>query len=322
MFWLTWRQHRWQIIGIAAVLIAYCGYLAYAGLDAQKILHGCSFYSEAPISQSCTDAENSVLDKYSLVQEILIFGNLLPVLAGMFWGAPLIAREVEQGTYRLAFMQTVTRRRWLAVKLGVLAGTAAFFGSIIGVVVPWTLRQFEPLMATRPFGNDQASGQAGAVSAAIWIFALLFGATAGLLLRRAMTAVAVSMALLPLAIVGLVFLRPHYLPPVTTVVGGNEMISDSGGFEKNDARGLVINLSYQTPDGQKLTSETAGKWCADPQNTFPSPKCLNGKGLKQIIVYHPLSQYPWFQLVETALLLTLSGAAVLFIRRRITNRIV
>ena len=49
----------------------------------------------------------------------------LPALIGLFWGAPLIARELEAGTHRLVWNQSVTRGRWLAVKLGLIGLAAA-----------------------------------------------------------------------------------------------------------------------------------------------------------------------------------------------------
>ena len=49
---------------------------------------------------------------------------LAPAVIGLFWGAPLIARELETGTSALAWNQSVTRTRWLAVKLAV-GGLAA-----------------------------------------------------------------------------------------------------------------------------------------------------------------------------------------------------
>ena len=49
---------------------------------------------------------------------------VVPALIGMFWGAPLIAHELETGTFRLAWTQSVSRRRWLLVKMG-LVGLAA-----------------------------------------------------------------------------------------------------------------------------------------------------------------------------------------------------
>ena len=51
-------------------------------------------------------------------QDTIFYGNLLPLAVGVFWGAPLLAREVEQGTIRLVFTQSVSRRRWLDRQAG------------------------------------------------------------------------------------------------------------------------------------------------------------------------------------------------------------
>ncbi|MEE6257959.1 ABC transporter ATP-binding protein [Plantactinospora sonchi] len=109
---------------------------------------------------------------------------------------------------------------------------------------------------------------------------------------------------------------------LTVVVDGAGMAPDAGGvFEKNDRRGVLLDLNYRTSDGRELTSGAAGEYCADPQSTYPTPQCLDRTDLRQVITYQPLSRYPWFQLIETALLLVISGAVVLVIRRRITHRL-
>ena len=48
----------------------------------------------------------------------------MPVFIGVFWGAPLVARELETGTFRLAWTQSVTRTRWFAIKLTVVGASA------------------------------------------------------------------------------------------------------------------------------------------------------------------------------------------------------
>jgi hypothetical protein len=51
----------------------------------------------------------------------------IPLLFGVFWGAPLLAREFEDGTHNLAWTQGVTRRRWLSRNLmWALAAASAF----------------------------------------------------------------------------------------------------------------------------------------------------------------------------------------------------
>ena len=57
-------------------------------------------------------------NQYSSMMFIGILLLLLPLLIGLFWGAPLVSREVEHGTHRLVWTQGVSRRRWAAVKFG------------------------------------------------------------------------------------------------------------------------------------------------------------------------------------------------------------
>jgi len=49
---------------------------------------------------------------------------VVPALIGLFWGAPLIAPELAEGTWKLAWTQTITRTRWAAARLAV-AGAAS-----------------------------------------------------------------------------------------------------------------------------------------------------------------------------------------------------
>ena len=62
---------------------------------------------------------------------------LAPALLGAFLGAPLVARELEAGTYRLAWTQSVSRRRWLASKLTLTVGAAAFALGAASLAVTW-----------------------------------------------------------------------------------------------------------------------------------------------------------------------------------------
>jgi hypothetical protein len=319
MLWLTWRQHRWQLLAVTALLAVYWGYLLYAGQrvhQALRVLDGCSSSASgsAPLARSCETASTTVNDLTNAMGEVVMFGNLLPLAIGIFWGAPLISRELEQGTYRLLFTQTVSRRRWLAVKLGLLAGSAALLGAITGAVVAWSQDG-----VTEPFGDDVTFSQSGAVPVAAWVFALLTGAALGLA-RRVTPAIAGTLVALPVAFAGLVLLRPHYLPPAEGFLDAGQMIQ--GAPPENSPQGWLFQVSYVDRTGRELTPQAAGAVCADPGNTYPSPDCLNATGLRQRIVYHPTDRYPWFQLIEMGLLLTASGAMALLIRWRISRHLV
>ncbi|MBX6723095.1 MAG: hypothetical protein IRY92_07650, partial [Dactylosporangium sp.] len=246
MLWLTWRQHRWPLITVAAILTVYWTFLVYAGLTGRQALAGCPSWQVAP--DWCFDASRSVHGIYTRMNEAAWYGRLLPLVIGVFWGAPLLARELEQGTHRLAFTQSVTRRRWLAVKIGVLAGVAALFGAVTGALVAWARGQYAQMYATRPFGDQEFFASSGAViPAAMWVAALLAGVMIGLLLRRTVAAMAVTLILLPLAAGGLGLIRPHYLPPVERLADGAQMFFDPGA--PNQEQGWVLAISYLDPAG-------------------------------------------------------------------------
>nr|MDQ2715584.1 ABC transporter permease [Chloroflexota bacterium] len=136
MIGVTWQQHRLQALigGIILVLLAL--FLLITGLAVtsyyQANVAGC-----VGASQTCPSYVFDAFEQYvgSLqVQNILL---VLPLLVGIFIGAPLLAREVEQGTYLLAWTQGVTRQRWLASKLILLAGATLGAFLLLDLLVTW-----------------------------------------------------------------------------------------------------------------------------------------------------------------------------------------
>ena len=129
MIWLTWRQFRVQALTAATALAAVAILLGVTGPPMANRYaasglagchgDGCANLASAFLSQLQTGAVDHVVYPVGL---LLILAT--PALIGLFWGAPLIAREFETGTYRLAWNQSVTRTRWLTVKLA-LTGLAA-----------------------------------------------------------------------------------------------------------------------------------------------------------------------------------------------------
>src|SRR5207247_6597351 len=89
----------------------------------------------------CSSATESFLRTDSGLRTA--FGTLVtvvPALLGAFWGAPLIAREVEAGTFPLVWTQSVTRARWLGVKLAVLGVASTLVTGLLSLVVTWWAR--------------------------------------------------------------------------------------------------------------------------------------------------------------------------------------
>ena len=185
----TLRMHRMQIVVtavslLALVVVAALHGSATAAFIAEQRAGDCA-------AHGCLDLPQRVADRYRLLGEALPYLGLVPVAIGVFWGAPLLGREFEAGTSRLAWTQSVSRRRWILTRLIVLGGLVAVGGVVMGVVVAQWLSVFEGFELT---GVTDASFiiLRGVEPVGWWLFGFLVGVAAGALLRRTVRAMAVT----------------------------------------------------------------------------------------------------------------------------------
>ena len=142
MIRLSMLQLRVQAITAAVALIAFAVLLAatgphLAGLYAASGLRGCQPASCGQRASSFLQQVNST-SPYATVDLLsIIIIALTPVITGLFWGAPLLARELETGTFALAWSQSVTRARWLAVKLTVGGLAAMAVTEALSLLFAW-----------------------------------------------------------------------------------------------------------------------------------------------------------------------------------------
>jgi ABC-2 family transporter protein len=138
MIWMAWRQFRAQAavvfgaLAVLAVVVLVTGLRLGHWYDASGI-PGCSTAGD------CDTLTSAFTSHYTWLQTLLasVLMLFLPAVIGVFWGAPLIAREFDTGTYQLAWTQSVTRTRWLAAKV-VVAGTASIAASgLLSWLVTW-----------------------------------------------------------------------------------------------------------------------------------------------------------------------------------------
>jgi len=117
MNYLTWRLHRNQVIFAATALVALAVLLLVTGT--QMAHDYSSALSTCATSRSCSDLSDELFQGDGLVLDFVTAVSIGgPLLLGMFWGAPLIAKEIDEGTHRLVWAQSITRRRWMATKVG------------------------------------------------------------------------------------------------------------------------------------------------------------------------------------------------------------
>jgi hypothetical protein len=334
MMWLTWRQFRAQAIVAAAALAVVAIALAVtgphlAGLYASSGLATCQAHGNC--GRLVTAFMNEVK---ATTPDGLLFGfcvGLLlaaPGLIGVFWGAPLVTREIEAGTFRLAWTQSVTRARWLTVKLGLIGLASMAATGLLSLMVSWwasPLDQVTGLPAGRngtPSLNRFAPvlfASRGITPIAYAAFAFALGVTVGVLIRRTVPAMAVTLAVFAaIQIVMPLWVRPHFIPPSHATTALNpaaiDFINTSGngrlievGAAVNLPGAWVLSQQMLTPGGHVFTGPAPA---ACMRNTAPVTECQAAIGrlhLRQVVTYQPASRYWAFQWYERGIFLVLAG---------------
>src|SRR3954451_13709403 len=188
MIRLALRQFRtsaWTagvgLAAVAAAVLATRPHLAAAATSARRV---CGSDAHCPALAAL------VLDNAASRAVVGLLVILAPALIGAFWGAPLIAREFEAGTHRLVWAQSISRNRWLVVQLAVVATAPVLATSLLSALVTWWSGPVDRAAAAVYDTFDQRD----VVPIGYALFALAFGVTAGLLVRRTLPAMALTLA--------------------------------------------------------------------------------------------------------------------------------
>ena len=202
MIRLAWRQFRAQVAVAVGALLAVAVALAIIGQPR--------------------------VGQYQLLTGTLnVALYVAPALVGMFWGAPLLSRELETGTFRLVWTQGITRRRWLLVKIALVGLTSIVAVGLLSLMVTWEHAPVEAVTLNRiaPGVFDVR----GIVAAGYAAFAFALGAMTGALLRRTLPAMAAT--LLVFAAVRVLvaeWVRVHFVTPLTYPTTGTAGSGPSG----------------------------------------------------------------------------------------------
>ena len=187
MTWLAWRQLRTPAavaaLGVLGVLVA----LAVTGPHLLNVYDTVVVPCAAHGDCSSVTAHFQGLDAQlrHLCSALMI---LAPILFGIFLGAPLIARELEAGTYRLAWTQSVTRTRWIATRLTLVTLVTAVLMGLLSTAVTWWQRPLDLVNDALWLNFDQRD----VVPVAYAVFAVALGALLGAIARRTLVAMAAT----------------------------------------------------------------------------------------------------------------------------------
>jgi ABC-type transport system involved in multi-copper enzyme maturation permease subunit len=247
--WMTWRQHRlegvWVLIfgGLLALTIAFVAREVFLG--------ACS----GPGQQICLPQDIAGQAAQEIVRFNLYTYALVvfPALAGAFIGAPLVAREVEQGTHRLVWTQGVTRVRWFVTKVVLVLLPLLAVAGAVGMLEV-VLLNAESAQANRwAFFDQQAP-----VTVAATFLAFALGVAAGALIGRSIPAMAATLLVFVVIRIGIAELaRPIYMAPVRYQSHDLSNIQQPGtawwlgGPEFHDAAGNILNNTTRNSIGQQ-----------------------------------------------------------------------
>ncbi len=311
MNYLTWRLHRHQVIFAATALAALAVLLVVTGT--QMAHDYSSALSTCAASQSCGNLSDELFQGDGLlldfVSAVAIGG---PALLGIFWGAPLIAKEIEEGTHRLAWAQSITRRRWMATKLGWVLAAAVAWGASMAALVTWWHSPENALYGRLDSGHFDIQG---IVPIAYAVFAVALGIAIGSWTRRVMASAAgVLGGFAAVRSLVVLYVRPHYLAPLTAKLplGGALLPGNPWVLSKTLVNGPV------TPRHSRAPSVTCPPPATAPSSS-PSAlsSCLRAQGYHWLVRYQPASRFWEFQAIEAALFVTLATALVLLALRRV-----
>jgi ABC-2 family transporter protein len=337
MTWLAWRQFRVSA-GVASVALAALAVVIV--ITGRDLVHqyDASGIAACQAPNSCAGAlrDASFLKNYQALQQLTFLGLLAaPAIIGIFWGAPLIAREFETGTYRLAWTQSVSRTRWLAVKLGVVGVASVIAAGMLSFMVSWWSRPIDWVNANR-FSPGTFDAR-GVVAIGYAAFAFTLGLAAGLVIRRTLAAMAASLTVFVAARLVMTFWLRAYLwtpahvttplraddvsflltPAGVTVapssgpaypnawVYSSHLADSSGHVPTQDALHAFLSTACPSIGAHPNAPGGAGQAPANP-GAFDTCVSQLSTRFHEVVTLQPASRYWAFQWSETAIFVALA----------------
>lgn len=303
MAWVTWRQHRPQLLVAAGFVLAaaLAAFVSDFPISAAYNRHPLAACLPPATRSGCDLIINHFRSEFAASTSAVRYLSVVPALAGIFIGAPLLAREYEHGTVRLAWTQGISRSRWLISKTALLTLAVGVGAAVLALVVMWWRRPFDTIdgrMTPSVFDIE------GVVVPAYALFALAAGVLAGVVLRRTIPAMTAAAATFVAARVGVELgLRPHFAPPAHRVAGGL--------IAPDSARNWVLDNHLVDALGRQITAAREDLAVAHAQHAGLDPQSyIVSLGWRRLVTYQPGSRFWSFQLIELGIFASLALAAI------------
>jgi len=337
----AWLQSRTQTLVTAALLAALAVAAAITGIQLSHLYNSLVAHCHT----GCDLAINQFLSHDTFMDHALdILARVFPALLGIFWGAPLLAREFETGTYRLAWTQSVPRSRWLVTKLALGGLATVTLAGLLTLTITWWYRAHDKV-GTTPYAVFDRRDIAPIAYA---VFAFASGALIGVVIRRTVPAMAATLGVFVFTRLAItIWVRPHLFTPVhktLSLLGAGPSAPVHLGVGSSNGGPLTLFAEGEGPANSWTLSShlltSSGKTPSSAQiAAFLHQYCPNvgrpptapqpGQGIARVIgpdagraclaqvaktyhllvTYQPANRYWTFQWLETGIFIALALAA-------------
>jgi hypothetical protein len=296
--WVSWRLQRTETLIALGILALLAVFLVPTGIQMANAYHhdGLSACLSINPSPGCGDELGGFRQRFQSLLDLANWFNLVPGLIGVLLATPFIL-ELERGTYRLDWTQSISRGRWLLGKLGLPVASAVLAAGALILLFTWWRAPSVHIDGRLENGNYDFTGT---VVIGYTLFALGLAVAVGAIWRR--TAASFTVAFVGYFAARIFVdsaLRDNLVAPLKATYKG----AQQPGF-LNHAN--VLSL-HATLHGNQIMTGSGG--------FFGSEKQLAAPGMSRAIfhvVYQPESHFWPLQLTETGLFLGLAGILIGF----------
>ncbi|EGX58339.1 ABC transporter transmembrane protein [Streptomyces zinciresistens K42] len=286
MTWLVWRQHRaafWTVLGASALAVAFI------------------VFQRSQLHTAGYDSTSTGL-------------RLMPILLGVFLGAPLFAGDLENGTAKLVVTQSASRTRWLTTKLALTALVVVVSTVALSVGFGWWWNLYDESTSAE-WTSGATFNNTGPVPAALALFSVFGGVAIGVVLRRTLVAMAVTLGFTVVVQIAWSHFLAHFLLSLASVatITTNKGVPFQHVMPTLPPGAHQVNWStppYITGDGKLLGWST----CNEAQTEQAHDLCMKKADVVGWSVdYLPISQMNGLQWFSASILLALTAAVTVLL---------
>jgi len=296
--WVSWRLQRTETLVAVGMLALLAALLVPTGINMANAyqhdgLGACLSINPGPI---CGQKIGDFQQRFQALTTLANWFTLIPGLIGVLLAAPFIF-DLEHGTYRLAWTQSITRGRWLLGKLGLPVAAAVLAAGALILLFTWWRAPNIHINGRLDTGNYDTTGT---VVIGYTLFALALALALGAIWRRAAASLTVAfVGYFAMRIFVDYALRDHLVAPLKATYKGAQ--------QPNFLYNAHIMSVDATINGKQIFSGNDSFLGGHVQAQAP--------GMNHAIfhvVYQPASHFWPLQLTETGLFVGLAATLILF----------